>query len=233
MAARVQRAVFLAAGKGSRLAPVTDRMPKPLVKVHGKRIIASLLDAVLAAGIEEIYLVRGYRGADFDVLLEEYPMLRFVGNPDFAEANNISSVFYAGELVRNAYIVESDLWLRNPALILPVQEESNYLAIPVKETADWCFFPDGSGYIGRMAVGGKACEQMVGISYWSDEDGLRLARRTAELYRDPGKRQLYWDQVALEEYLPEFRVRTRHCTKEDVVEIDTLAELQSIDPSYR
>ena len=56
----VQRAVFLAAGKGTRMAPLTDTVPKPLVKVHGKSIITTLLDAVMMAGIEEIYIVRGY-----------------------------------------------------------------------------------------------------------------------------------------------------------------------------
>ena len=153
MAEKVARAIFLAAGMGSRLMPLTERTPKPLVEVHGKRIIASLLDAVLAAGIEKIYLVRGYRGEAFDALLEEYPMIRFIENPDFEAANNISSVFYAGELVRNSYIIESDLWLCNPSLISSYQEQSNYLAIPVKETDDWCFFMDGDGYIRQMAVG--------------------------------------------------------------------------------
>lgn len=232
MAVKVQRAVFLAAGKGSRLAPVTDTLPKPLVEVKGRRIIDSLLDAVIAAGIREIYLVLGYRKEAFSVLLEKYPGLRFIENPDFEEANNISSVAYAGNLLSNAYVIESDLWLRNPALIASYQEESNYLSIPVEETDDWCFFLNGEGYIRRIAVGGKNCEQMVGISYWSEEDGLRLARRAEELYRRTEKRQLYWDQVALEEFLPEFRVRTRHCRREDVTEIDTLEELQAIDPSY-
>ena len=49
---RVKRAVFMAAGFGSRLVPITLNTPKPLVRVKGKRIIDSLLDAVLAVGIE-------------------------------------------------------------------------------------------------------------------------------------------------------------------------------------
>ena len=57
---RVKRAIFIAAGFGSRLVPITLNTPKPLVRVNGKRIIDSLLDAVIAAGIEEIYIVRGY-----------------------------------------------------------------------------------------------------------------------------------------------------------------------------
>ncbi len=49
---RVKRVVFIAAGFGSRMVPITLNTPKPLVRVHGKRIIDSLLDAVVAAGIE-------------------------------------------------------------------------------------------------------------------------------------------------------------------------------------
>ena len=48
---RVKRAVFLAAGFGSRMVPITLNTPKPLVKVNGKRMIDTLLDAVIAAGI--------------------------------------------------------------------------------------------------------------------------------------------------------------------------------------
>ena len=57
---RVRRAVFIAAGFGSRLVPVTLNTPKPLVRVNGRRIIDGLIDACLAAGIDEIYIVRGY-----------------------------------------------------------------------------------------------------------------------------------------------------------------------------
>ncbi len=229
---KVQRAIFLAAGKGSRMAPVTDRLPKPLVTVQGKRIISTLLDAVVQAGIPEIYVVRGYLSEKFDVLQREYPQIQFIENPDYAAANNLSSIVCAGDFIENAYILEGDLLLHNRSLITPVQEYSNYLAIPVERTDDWCFFPDKKGVIRRMAVGGENCQQMVGISYWTTEDGRRLTERAKELYKNPVNRQLYWDEVALSRYLPEFSIRTRTCCREDVIEIDTLEELQALDCSY-
>jgi NDP-sugar pyrophosphorylase family protein len=58
---RVRKAIILAAGFGHRLAPVSLHTPKPLVRVNGERIIDSLLDALLASGIESIYIVRGYK----------------------------------------------------------------------------------------------------------------------------------------------------------------------------
>lgn len=65
---RVKRAVFVAAGFGSRMVPITLNTPKPLVRVNGTRIIDSLLDAVVEAGIPEIVIVRGYLGEQFDQL---------------------------------------------------------------------------------------------------------------------------------------------------------------------
>ena len=87
---RVKRAIFIAAGFGSRLVPITLNTPKPLVRVNGIRMIDTLLDAVVAAGIEEIYLVRGYLGEQFDQLLYKYPNIKFIENPFYNEANNIS-----------------------------------------------------------------------------------------------------------------------------------------------
>ena len=72
---RVKKAIFMAAGFGSRMVPVTLNTPKPLIQVHGKRMIETLLDAVLDAGITDITIVRGYLGEQFDLLLKKYPMI--------------------------------------------------------------------------------------------------------------------------------------------------------------
>ena len=77
---RVKRAIFLAAGFGSRMVPITLNTPKPMVLVNGKRIIETLLDAVVRAEIEEIIIVTGYLGEQFEVLLKKYPNIKFVYN---------------------------------------------------------------------------------------------------------------------------------------------------------
>ena len=92
---RVKRAVFIAAGFGTRLVPVTLNTPKPLVRVNGKRIIDGLIDACLSAGIKEIYIVRGYLAEQFDQLLYKYPMIKFLENPSYNESNNSSSAVCA------------------------------------------------------------------------------------------------------------------------------------------
>lgn len=229
---RVKRAIFLAAGLGSRMAPLTLHTPKPLVTVNGTRIIDTLLKAVVKAGIEEIYLVRGYLKEQFEVLKKEYPQIKFLDNLDYDKANNISSAVCVGKLLENAYVFESDLVLSNPAIVRKYEYQSNFLGFPVTETDDWCFDVDGEGYITRQSVGGKDCHQMVGISYWDGADGKKLARDLAEVYHSDGGEKVYWEQVAFKYKKENYRVRLRPCKRGDVLEIDTYEELRAIDSSY-
>ena len=230
---RVKRAVFLAAGFGTRLVPITLNTPKPLVRVKGKRIIDSLLDAVYAAGIEEVYLVRGYLAEQFDQLLYKYPNVKFIENPMYLEANNISSAYVARDHLESAYIFEADLLLYNPALITKYQYQSNYLGVPVKRTDDWCL-KTKNGVVTKLQVGGTDCYHLFGITYWTREDGARLARHLEEVFlHAPGGKERFWDQVALDYYLPEYKIGVRPCTFDDLCEIDTFGELQAIDETYK
>lgn len=229
---RVRRAVFIAAGFGSRLVPITFNTPKPLVRVHGTRIIDTLLDAVVAAGIPEIVIVRGYLGEQFDQLLYKYPNIKFVENPVYNEANNISSAVCVRYLLKNAYVLEADLVLKNRALIRKYEYESNMLGIPVDRSDDWCLMTDGSGVITQETVGGLNCHQMVGISFWSEADGGKLAGDLDEVYRSPGGKERYWEQVPLVYKKENYSVHVRECSFEDITEIDTFNELKQIDKLY-
>ena len=228
---RVKRAVFIAAGFGSRLVPITLNTPKPLIRVKGVRIIDTLLDAVSAAGIEEIIIVRGYFSEQFDQLKYKYPKIQFLENPLYNESNNISSAMCARFLFQNAYVLESDLLLINSGLISKYQYASNYLGVPVERSDDWCF-ETRNGIITRLRVGGRNCHQMFGISYWTQADGAKLAEHIKQVYEMPGGRERYWDQVPLEYFLKEYSVEIRECGFEDITEIDTFNELKKLDDTY-
>ncbi len=56
------RAMILAAGRGERLRPLTDKLPKPLVDIAGKPLIEYHLDALARAGFREIVINQGHLG---------------------------------------------------------------------------------------------------------------------------------------------------------------------------
>ena len=83
-----------------------------------------------------------------------------------------------------------------------------------------------------MAIGGKDCYKMAGISYWTEEDGKKLAKDVEEMFNSPGGKERYWDQVPMEFYLDNYKVTVTTCTENDIVEIDTFNELKQIDKTY-
>lgn len=229
---RAKKAIFIAAGFGTRLVPVTLNTPKPLVRVNGTRIIDTLIDACLKADITEIYIVRGYLSEQFDQLLYKYPMIKFLENPSYNEANNISSAMVARYLMQNAYIFEADLLISNPAIIKKYNYRSNVLGIWKERTDDWCLTVDKEGCVVNEQVGGLDCYQMVGIYYMNSMDGAKLSEHLKQAYEAPGGKERYWETVPNQAFKGQYKIEVRPCKDEDIVEIDTFKELKAIDKTY-
>ena len=228
---RVKRVIFLAAGFGFRLVPITLNTPKPLVRVNGKKIIETLLDAVVDAEIPEIIIVTGYLNEQFEVLSKKYPNIKFVVNDKYNEANNISSAYLVRDKFENAYVLESDLYLYNSGLIRKYEYYSNFLGFSVDRTDDWCFETKGN-VITKEKIGGCNCYQMCGISYYDDVDGKKIRNDLEEVYNMPGGKEKYWEQVMLDVKKDNYKIHVRECNKGDIIEIDTFNELKAIDKSY-
>lgn len=231
---RAKRAVFLASGMGTRMLPITINTPKPLVRVNGRRIIETMLDALVAVGVEEFYIVVGYLGEQFELLKRDYPGVHIIENPDYQSTNNISSAVLAKDFFQNAYAFEADLYLMNPKLITRYQYRSNYLGVPVESTPDWCFFTDARGRIEDLVKGGEKCHHMYGLSYWTAEDGARLAiDLPREFEACDETKQRFWDDVPCVLCNSNYNIYVRECSFDDIQEIDSFAELQAIDEAYR
>lgn len=228
---RVRKAIILAAGFGQRLAPVTLDTPKPLVKVNGVRILDTLLDALYAKGITNITIVRGYKKEQFDVLLEKYPTLRFIDNPEFNITNNISSALCAVDSIDRCYICEADLYIRNPEVIEKYAYTSNYMGMHVGETDDWCF-TEKNGCVWDYRLGGKDCFQAVGISYWNGKDSEQLKSDLRKTYASRGGKENLWEIVPLKLFRKHYKLELRQCQRGDLFEIDNFNELIDADGSY-
>lgn len=231
---RVKKAVILAAGFGSRMMPATADRPKPMVFVNGIRIIDTLLDALVAVGIRDITLVRGYCKERFDELLEKYPFLKLVDNDIYNETNNISSAMAVLDEIDGCYLCEADLYISNPNVITKYQYASNILGSYSLETDDWSFQMDASGHIVHYQKGNTYCYNYYGISYWTKEDSAKLRKDFKQVYeQEKGGRDYFWEFIPLVLHKDDYAVEIRQCLKSDIMEIDNYYELAQLDPSYR
>lgn len=228
---RVRKAIILAAGFGSRLAPVTLDTPKPLVRINGVRIIDTLLDALVQKGITNITIVRGYRKEQFDELLDKYPFIKFIDNPEYNLTNNISSAIRAIDILDRCYICEADLYVSNPDVINKYEYQSNYLGAKVAETDDWSF-KEYNNMVVKYQMGGTDCFQAFGISYWDSKDSERLKKDLQKVYHSRGGKENLWEMVPLRIYKRNYKLAVRKCVKSDIIEIDNFIELIAVDNSY-
>ena len=58
---RIEKAVILAAGRGTRMRELTAELPKPMIEVRGKPVLQHIVEGLRDAGIAELLLVVGYR----------------------------------------------------------------------------------------------------------------------------------------------------------------------------
>ena len=229
---RVRKAIILAAGFGSRLAPVTLDTPKPLVTVNGVRIIDTLLDALVNKGITNINIVVGYRKDQFEELKKKYPTLTLIENEEFNTSNNIVSIMKCIDMIDRCYICEADLYITNPDVIRKYEYTTNYLGAKVKETDDWCF-KKSNGYVMSYDRGGEDCYQAYGISYWNEEDSEKLKTDIKKVYNSRGGKEYLWENVPMKIMKKNYKIEIRSCHKSDIIEIDNFMELVAADPSYR
>src|SRR5437879_8008931 len=59
---RIDKAVLLAAGRGTRMRELTAELPKPMIRVREKPILLHILEGLQAAGIKKFLIIIGYHG---------------------------------------------------------------------------------------------------------------------------------------------------------------------------
>jgi choline kinase len=107
----VAKAIVVAAGRGRRLMPYTDQMPKCLVPVDQRSILEIQLEALRAHGVTDVVVIRGYLGDVLEARRGELgPGVRFVENRAWEVNNILESLFCAEEEIQGPlYVTYSDI----------------------------------------------------------------------------------------------------------------------------
>lgn len=228
---RVKRAVILAAGRGERLRPESDQIPKPMTKVHTQRFIETQLDALARVGISDITIVRGYKGEMFDELLEEYPHLKFIDNPEWHSTGAIVSAALAIDKLAGAYLIEGDLYMKNTSILRPFEYRSSWYSKPTPTKNDWFFSVDETERIQALDFGTTDHHRhykYVGIQYWAPREVEQLRTDLQAVLETPSGRQAFIESVPFAPHTGNYEIHARQVMPNDVTEIDTYEELQAL-----
>lgn len=249
---RVDGAVVLAAGFGSRFVPLTFETPKGLLEVFGERMVERQICQLHEAGITDITVVVGYLKEKFEYLIDKY-QVKLLFNPEYSSKNTLATVYHARDLFkgRNVYLLSSDNWLRKNMYHSWECGAWYSLSHADGETSEWCVSFNKKGRITDVEVGGRDCWFMYGPAYFSKEFSEQFFPVLEKYYEIPGTEQLYWEHVLMEILNGSWERRLKHsgcslpadwtepvmyanCQPDgQIYEFENLEELRKFDPRYQ
>ena len=196
---RVDGAVIIAAGFGSRFVPLTFETPKGLLEVFGERMIERQICQLHQVDVTDITIVVGYLKEKFDYLIDKYGV-KLLYNNEYSTKNTLATIYHARKILegRNMYLLSSDNWMREN--MYHTYECGSWYSSVYKEgdTSEWCLSFNKKGKIQRVDIGGHDSWVMYGPVFLRKEWSRQFLPVLEAYYHLPGTEQFYWERVYLE-----------------------------------
>ena len=227
---KVDNAVIMAAGTSARFAPLSYEKPKALIEIRGEPLIERQIKQLREAGVDEIYVVTGYKAEKFSYLKEKCGV-KLIHNTEYLTRNNNGSVWAAKDVIRNTYICSGDNYFTiNP--FEPEVDGAYYSALYAHgATNEWCIEEGPDGYIRSVKIGGENVWYMLGHVFWNEEFSSHFLSILEKEYFLPETKDKLWEAIYID-HIRELPMRIRKYPDEAIFEFDTLDELRAFDPSY-
>ncbi len=227
---KVDNAIVMAAGFGSRFVPLSYTTPKGLLEVFGERMIERQIKQLNEAGIYDITVVVGYLKETFEYLIDKYGV-KLVYNPDFRTKNNLSTLFHVRDRLKNTYILSSDNWLREN-MYHSHEYDSWYSSVKASgKTNEWVIKTGLHDKITDVQIGGKDDWVMYGPVYFSKDFSKKIKPLIEDAYNSDNTDTWYWEDV----YMRNIKHLSMFANKQNanqVYEFESLDDIRLFDPSY-
>lgn len=236
-------AIVLAAGQGTRLLPLTERLPKCLVEVNGTAILRNALAQLARRGVRRARIVVGYLA---EVIRAQIPpdylgmQIELVSNPDYGSTNSMYSLALGLSGVKeDAWVLEGDVYFDGHLLDGPAADGDVVWMIDThRRDLDGAYVHfDTTGIATHLeivrngAAPGAGCGKSVGILRLSRagvEASLRWLRQGAV----EGKQGLYYDLI-FAEHFGTYNIHVRDVGGLRWFEIDTPGDLARAEDMFR
>jgi L-glutamine-phosphate cytidylyltransferase len=176
------KAILLAAGRSTRLYPITLATPKCLLEVGGRTLLEYQLDALDKCGVTEVVVVTGYFcemiEAKFAEVEGRYSFsTKFVYNTRFAETNNIYSLWTAKDAARGSdfLVMHADVLFHSDILVNCCKNNGEIVLVADKHLHEETMKlkVDGTRVtsVGKHVHMDEASGTFLGIAKFSDDAG--------------------------------------------------------------
>lgn len=174
---RIDTAVILAAGLGSRLGDLKEEKPKAFVKIDGVSLIERSIQLLKSKGISKIHIGTGYKSEYFDALSKIYPEVTTRRNTIFDRTGSMYTLYVLRDLIEKPFLLlEGDLLYEPGALdhVLTNINPDVILASDATHSGDEVYIQcNEQGFLQNMNKNAEALNsisgELVGISKLSLE----------------------------------------------------------------
>lgn len=228
-------AIILAAGMGTRLRPLTEKKPKPLVEVNGIPLIESQLSKLIQAGITDITIVTGYKAERFDYLKEKYPV-SFIFNDKYPDYNNWYSLFLAKEYLDDTFIMDGDVFVNSNIFNITPETSTYYCKLSNSFNNEWVIEYNKNHKITSITIDSCTPKEnekyfFSAVSYWSKKDSAIIKNGLENLYANrynEKTKNLFWDNLVIEN-LAKLDLHAQIVTDRELYEIDSISDLKKLE----
>lgn len=206
------KALILAAGLGTRLAPITNDKPKSLVSVNGKPIVIKQIENLKANGIADITIISGYKADVLEKAVHErWPEIKIIKSADYAVTNNMYSAYlgiksmFPESDIKPFYMMNADVFFDSSVITaLEKDDRYNLIAVDIGRYIEESMKVIEEG--GRLTAISKqiAPKEALGCSidvYKFGSDGGRAFYNRCVEYIEKNKQLKKWSEVALNDAL--------------------------------
>lgn len=227
---KVDNAIILAAGFGSRFVPFTYETPKGLVKVNGTPMIEHQIEQLLEVGVTEIVIVVGYLKEKFDYLIDKYGVT-LIYNPDYAKKNNFASLYHAREHLKNSYILVADDWIESN--IFTAYEPDSWMSCVYFDhpANEWGVTIGSFNRITAINLSVDHGWALIGPAYFTREFSATYADLLDRYYHRLGTDECFWESI-VRDHLKELPIHINRQDKDNVREFESVEDLRDYDPNY-
>ena len=201
------KAIILSAGQGRRLLPLTAKVPKCILPLHGRSVLEWQLHEIARCDIDEVVVVTGF-GADAvdDILAQPQPVaVRTLYNPFYAHSDNLGTCWVAREEMGEPFVIINGDTLFEAGVLQRLLESKSAAPITLVSDTKARYDDDDMKIIvndgllmrvGKQLEGDKVNGESIGMMKFHGAGPAEFSRTVAHLMRfGEGVRKWYLSAI--------------------------------------